>query len=60
MSSDFMDLFLDNRTVAEFVITFLAILELVHVGLIRVFQPSQDADIKIEAHFQDNEDIDNE
>lgn len=56
----FKDLFLQDRTIAEFVVTFLAVLELVHMGLIRIFQPSPDTDIKLEARFQDNEDTDNE
>jgi segregation and condensation protein A len=54
----FKDLFLENRAISEFVVTFLALLELIHVGLIRMFQPEPYKDIRLEAHFKDNEDID--
>jgi segregation and condensation protein A len=53
----FKELFAEDRTLAEFVITFLAVLELVHMGLIRVYQPSVDSDIRIEARFEENEEI---
>jgi segregation and condensation protein A len=53
----FKTLFAEDRTLAEFVITFLAVLELVHMGLIRVYQPSVDSDILIEARFEENEEI---
>ncbi len=53
----FKELFADDRTLAEFVITFLAVLELVHMGLIRVYQPSVESDILIEARFEENEEI---
>ena len=53
----FIDLFKDDRNVSEFVITFLALLELVHLGLVRIFQPAQDKDIRLEAHFEENEDV---
>jgi len=49
----FSDLFVDDRTVSEFVITFLAILELVQMGLVRIFQTHPDADIKIDALFEE-------
>jgi segregation and condensation protein A len=51
----FKDLFKESRTITEFIITFLALLELVHMGLIRVFQPDPDKDIRLEAHFTENE-----
>ena len=54
----FKDLFLDDRSLAEFVSTFLALLELIHVGLVRVFQPEPYKDIRLEAHFEDNEELD--
>ncbi|MBW1805116.1 MAG: segregation/condensation protein A [Deltaproteobacteria bacterium] len=54
----FKDLFSDNKTITEFIITFLALLELVHMGLVRVFQPALEKDIRLEAHFDDNKDVD--
>ncbi len=55
----FKMLFKDDRTLAEFVITFLAVLELVHMGLIRIYQPAIDSDIQIEARFEEKEEADN-
>ena len=55
----FKDLFSESRTISEFVVTFLALLELVHMGLIRVFQPDPEKDIRLEAHFNDNEEENN-
>ena len=55
----FKALFKEDRTLAEFVVTFLAVLELVHMGLIRVYQPSVESDIRIEARFEEKEDVDN-
>jgi segregation and condensation protein A len=52
----FRDLFQGNKTVSEFVITFLALLELVHMGLVRIFQPDQDKDIRLEGLFEETED----
>ncbi|MBN2060891.1 MAG: segregation/condensation protein A [Deltaproteobacteria bacterium] len=52
----FHELFRDDRTIAEFIITFLALLELVHMGLIRLYQPDPYKDIRLEAHFTDDED----
>jgi chromatin segregation and condensation protein Rec8/ScpA/Scc1 (kleisin family) len=53
----FKDLFKANRALSEFVVTFLALLELIHTGLIKIFQPEPYKDIRLEAHFKDNEDI---
>ena len=50
----FSDLFKDDTTISEFIITFLALLELVHRGLVRVFQPDTREDIMLEAHFKDD------
>lgn len=50
----FADLFKGFGTMAELVATFLALLELVHAGLVRIFQPDVDKDIRLEAHFNDN------
>jgi segregation and condensation protein A len=51
----FRDLFSKDRTISEFIVTFLALLELVHVGMIRVFQPDPHKDIRLKALFEDNE-----
>lgn len=56
----FKELFKEDRTVAEFVVTFLAVLELVHIGLVKVYQPSMDNEIRLEARFEDDEEIKNE
>ena len=52
------DLFDNDRTISEFIVTFLALLELVHTGLVRVFQPDLEKDIRVEARFKDQEDND--
>ena len=52
----FRDLFSQDKTISEFIVTFLALLELVHVGMIRVFQIDPDKDIRLEALFENNED----
>jgi segregation and condensation protein A len=55
----FTELFNESRTISEFIVTFLALLELVHIGMVRVFQPGSDKDIQLTAHFTDNEEKDN-
>ena len=50
----FTDLFKSDRSLAELVATFLALLELVHAGLIKIYQPDTNKDIRLEAHFRDN------
>jgi len=55
----FTELFNESRTISEFIVTFLALLELVHIGMVRVFQPGADKDIQLTAHFTDNEEKDN-
>jgi len=52
----FRELFLEDRTISEFVVTFLALLELVQMGLVRVFQTDLDKDIRLEAHFKEDQD----
>lgn len=52
----FRDLFTQDKTISEFIVTFLALLELVNVGMIRVFQPDAEKDIRLEALFEDNGD----
>ena len=51
----FTQLFEQDRTVSEFIVTFLALLELVQIGLIRLFQTDFDKDIRLEAHFKEDE-----
>ena len=55
-SIHFGDLFTGDRTISEFIVTFLALLELVNVGMIRVFQPEPGKDIQLEALFKDKGD----
>lgn len=52
----FRELFKEDRTVSEFIITFLALLELIHIGMVRVFQTDLDKDIRLEGLFEDHED----
>jgi segregation and condensation protein A len=47
----FRELFAKDMTVSELVVTFLALLELVHRGLIKVFQSAFDKDIRLKAVF---------
>jgi len=49
----FEEIFTGNRNLSELVVTFLALLELVHMGLIRVFQPSQESRIHLSACFDE-------
>ena len=56
----FKDLFREDRTISEFIMTFLALLEIVHMGLVRVYQPGPEDDIRLEANFNDNEGAENE
>jgi len=50
----FRDIFLGQTVLSELIVTFLALLELVRSGLIRVFQPTEHSDIKLEARFEDS------
>lgn len=50
----FDQLFKGDRTVSEFVVTFLAILELVHLGLVKVFQADFDGQIQLIPAFDQN------
>ena len=52
----FVELFDQDRTISEFVVTFLALLELVQMGLVRIVQAHLDADILLEPHFKEDED----
>ena len=50
----FHELFSEDRTISEFVVTFLAVLELIHLGLIKVFQPTLDSGIRLIPSFEEN------
>lgn len=56
----FRELFKDDRTLSEFVITFLALLEMVHMALVRIYQPDPYKEIRLELLEKDNEDLNNE
>ncbi|SPD74100.1 Segregation and condensation protein A [uncultured Desulfobacterium sp.] len=47
----FHEVFSKDRTISEFVVTFLALLELAHQGLIAVFQPTHTSDIQLIPQF---------
>jgi len=51
----FEEIFSGNQDISELVVTFLALLELVHMGLIKVFQPSQQNRIRLSACFDESE-----
>ena len=53
----FNELFGKDRTISEFIVTFLALLELVHLGLIRLFQPALDSDIRLAPVFDSKGDV---
>ena len=50
----FYEIFSNDRTISEFVVTFLALLELAHLGLIKVFQPTYESDIQLIPSFDEN------
>ena len=49
----FEEIFTGSHEISEMIVAFLALLELVHMGLIRVFQPSQKSRIRIIACFDE-------
>ena len=49
----FEEIFAGNQDISELVVTFLALLELIHMGLIKVFQPSQQNRIRLSACFDE-------
>ena len=53
----FHELFDPEGTVSELIVTFLALLELVHAGLIRVFQASYESEIKLMACFENGGEV---
>jgi segregation and condensation protein A len=50
----FRDLFDINLNISEFIVTFLAILELAHMGLVRVIQASHSSDLELTPSFDEN------
>lgn len=51
----FDEIFSEDRKIPEFIVTFLALLELVHIGLVKVFQASyKSSDIRLVANFDVN------
>jgi segregation and condensation protein A len=50
----FQEIFDADRTVSELIVTFLALLELVHIGLIKVFQPTAESEIRLIPSFDEN------
>jgi segregation and condensation protein A len=51
----FAEIFSEDRKIPEFIVTFLALLELVHIGLVKVFQASyKSSDIHLVANFDVN------
>ena len=49
----FNEIFSENKTISEFIATFLALLELVHIGLVNVFQPAPEMGIQLTPSFGD-------
>ncbi|MEW6664083.1 MAG: segregation/condensation protein A [Thermodesulfobacteriota bacterium] len=52
----FHELFENDRTVSELIVTFLAILELVQMGLLKIFQNDPVADVRIDLSATEEED----
>jgi segregation and condensation protein A len=50
----FRELYDNSKAISEFIVTFLALLELMHRGLVRAFQPDPKKDIRLEARFEGN------
>ena len=50
----FNEIFSENKTISEFIATFLALLELVHIGLVKLFQPAPEMDIQLTPSFDEN------
>lgn len=51
----FAELFKESRTLAELIITFLAVLELAQMGFLRIFQTAVNKDIRLEPRFKEEE-----
>ena len=50
----FHELFAEDRTISEFIVTFLALLELIHMGLIKALQPTAESEINLELSMDEN------
>lgn len=50
----FHEIFNNDRIISEFIVTFLALLELVHIGLVKIFQPTHESDIRLVPSFKEN------
>ena len=50
----FHELFSEDRTVSEFIVTFLALLELIHVGLVKALQRTAESEIRLAPSFDEN------
>ncbi len=57
-STFFSDIFSNDYTLTEFVVSFLALLELAHLGLVKIFQPTPDSNIQLMASFDETEEDD--
>ncbi|MBW2616164.1 MAG: segregation/condensation protein A [Deltaproteobacteria bacterium] len=55
----FNEVFDADRTVSELIVTFLALLELVHIGLIKIFQPTAESEIRLIPSFDENGETNN-
>jgi len=55
----FHEIFREDETITEFIVTFLALLELVHMGLVKVFQPITGGEIRVSPSFELNGDSGN-
>jgi segregation and condensation protein A len=55
----FTELFQETQTLSELIVTFLAILELAQMGLLRIFQTGPDKDIRLEPRFTEEEQEEN-
>ncbi len=51
----FEEIFIGKQALTELVVTFLALLELVHMGLIKVYQPSHESRIHLSACFDESD-----
>jgi segregation and condensation protein A len=51
----FNELFSEDRTISEFIVTFLALLEVIHIGLVKVLQPVSEGEIRLFACFDEGE-----
>jgi segregation and condensation protein A len=51
----FNELFSEDRTISEFIVTFLALLEVIHIGLVKVLQPVSEGEIRLFACFDEDE-----